>query len=74
MTVEEVYSACEKQPDGNKFLQSRLNEWKRKGLVKLVYELRAYPYPFHKVPKEDKVYFFWGDHIFPELLNKISEC
>src|SRR3954447_377751 len=69
VTIEEVYSACEKQPDGNKFLQSRLNEWKRKGLVKPVYELHACPYPSHKVLKRIKLTFL-GRSYFPRVTQQ----
>jgi hypothetical protein len=69
VTAEEVYTACEKQPDGNKFLQNRLTEWKRKGLVRPVYELRTYPYPFRKILKRIKLTFL-GRSYFPRAAQQ----
>jgi hypothetical protein len=53
--LDEVYALCKRQPNGRRFIQGRLYEWKKKGLVEPVYQTHPYPYPIPQVLKGVKL-------------------
>jgi hypothetical protein len=41
VTVAEIYQICDKKPDGKRFIQNRVADWKKKGVARPLYERRT---------------------------------